>query len=409
MKIIEVHFEGWGQNWHFGTLAHSGRSLLFEYSDEAIQRGLELSPILLPLRKAAYQGFPNTQDYLPGLIADSLPDGWGRRLIDRCFQTAGHNLADVSPLDRLAFIHDRAMGALTFTPPGLLSDDPEYRELLALAEGAQTIVAGGDTSTLKQLALSGGSPHGTRPKVLVQYNPITNEVSTERIAPGIPWLVKFQAQGETKEVCAIETLYSELVRKCGMSMPPTRYFDLSPKLAGFGIERFDRVGGMRVPTLSLAGLLDDDFRVPTRDYEVFLKATRALTKDEREVKKAFERCVFNVIFNNRDDHTKNFGYVMDESFQWKLAPCFDMTFNLGFNGEHQMTVSGEGRRPALKHLLALAATCDVPHAWAHQVVERMCTVAGAFGETAKDFSIKKSTLTIIKTAIDQNRDRMVVP
>lgn len=119
---------------------------------------------------------------------------------------------------------------------------------------------------------------------------------------------------------------------CGLDMPATAYFDLSPKLAGFGIERFDRVRGMRVPTISVAALLDDNFRLPTRDYEVLLRATRALTRDERQVKKAFERCVFNVVFNNRDDHTKNFGYVMNESMQWELAPCYDLTYNVGVGG-----------------------------------------------------------------------------
>lgn len=406
MKKLNINFCGWGHNWHLGTLAHEGRTLLFEYSDEALQRGVELSPIYLKLRKVAYSDFPSTQENLPGLIADSLPDGWGRILMDRCFQKAGRDLPGISPLDRLAFISDRAMGALVFTPPDALSHDPEYQELRVLAEGAQAVLAGRDTDTLQQLALSGGSPHGARPKVLVQYKPDTGEVSTEPAAPGTAWLIKFQAQGEAKEVCAIETLYAAMAERCGLEMPATRYFDLSPKLAGFGIERFDRQRGMRVPTLSLAALLDDNFRLPTRDYEVFLKATRTLTRDDRQVKKAFERCVFNVVFNNRDDHTKNFGYVMNQSMQWELAPCYDLTYNVGAGGEHQMTIRGEGRHPTLPHLLALATAVDLPQAWARQTIERITSVAGTFATHAKGYSIKSATLTIIKNAIEANRKRM---
>lgn len=407
MKKLNINFCGWGQNWHLGTLAHEGRNLLFEYSAEALQRGIELSPIYLKLRKAAYTNFPSTQDNLPGLIADSLPDGWGRLLMDRCFQKNGRDLASVSPLDRLAFINDRAMGALVFSPPDALSHDPEYQELQVLAEGAQTVLAGQDTATLEQLALTGGSPHGARPKVLVQYNTATGQVSTERAASGAPWLVKFQAQGEAKEVCIIEKLYATMAEKCALDMPATKYFDLTPKLGGFGIERFDRKNGMRVPTLSLAALLDDNFRLPTRDYEVFLKATRMLTKDERQVKKAFERCVFNVVFNNRDDHTKNFAYVMNESMQWELAPCYDLTYNIGIGGEHQMTISGEGRNPSQKHLLALAAVVDLPEIWARQTIERITTVAGTLSTHAKGIGIKPATLTTIKNAIEANRKRMV--
>lgn len=372
----------------------------------ALQKGVELSPIYLKLRKVAYSDFSDAQDNLPGLIADALPDGWGRLLMDRCFQKTGRDPAGISPLDRLAFIHDRAMGALVFAPPDALSHDPGYQELRVLAEGAQAVLAGQDTATLEQLALTGGSPHGARPKVLVQYNAATGQVSTDRAAPGAPWLVKFQAQGEAREVCAIETLYASMARKCELDMPATKYFDLTPKLAGFGIERFDRQRGMRVPTLSLAALLDDNFRLPTRDYMVFLKATRTLTKDERQVKKAFERCVFNVVFHNRDDHTKNFAYVMNESMRWELAPCYDLTYNVGVGGEHQMTISGEGRHPGLPHLLKLAAAVDLPSAWARQAIERITTAAGQFATVAKGSDIKAGTRAILKNAIEANRKRM---
>lgn len=406
MKKLNVNFCGWGQHWHLGTLAHEGRALLFEYSEEALRQGIELSPIYLKLRKVAYSDFPNSQDNLPGLIADSLPDGWGRLLMDRCFQKEGRDPAGISPLDRLAFIHDRAMGALVFTPPDAMSHDPEYQELRVLAEGAQAVLAGQDTATLQQLALTGGSPHGARPKVLVQYNAATGQVSTDRAASGAAWLVKFQAQGEAKEVCAIEKLYATMAEKCELDMPATKYFDLTPKLAGFGIERFDRQRGMRVPTLSLAALLDDNFRLPTRDYTVLLKATRTLTRDERQVKKAFERCVFNVVFHNRDDHTKNFAYLMNESMQWELAPCYDLTYNVGVGGEHQMTVSGEGRHPGLQHLLKLATVVDLPETWARQTIERITTVAGQFATEAKGSGVKSATRTSIKNAIEANRKRM---
>jgi serine/threonine-protein kinase HipA len=403
MKKLDVHFCGWGQQWQMGTLAHAGSAVLFEYSAEALHRQLAFSPLRVALRKAAYQGFPASQEQLPGFLADALPDGWGRRLMDQCFLKDNRTLASISPLDRLAFIHDRALGAFVFTPADVLSEDPEYIALLALAQGAQSLMAGQDTATLHQLALAGGSPQGARPKVLVHYDSTTQNVSTQRSAPGTPWLVKFQAQGEAKEVCAIEALYAQLAGQCGLDMPATKYFDLSAQLAGFGIERFDRHQGLRVPVLSLAALLEDNFRVPTRDYTTFLKATRALTMDEREVKKAFERCVFNVVFHNRDDHTKNFSYSMDAAMAWKLSPCFDLTFNTGINWEHQMTVCGEGRHPGKSHLLALARTCDVPEAWARQTIERMGTVAGTVAAAASGWPISHGTVQLLHNTIETNR------
>jgi serine/threonine-protein kinase HipA len=87
---------------------------LFEYSPQALAQGLELSPRYLKLKPDAYGNFPSYLDRLPGLIADALPDGWGLLLIDKQFRRAGRNAASLSVLDRLAFIGDRAMGALVF-------------------------------------------------------------------------------------------------------------------------------------------------------------------------------------------------------------------------------------------------------------------------------------------------------
>ena len=137
---------------------------------------------------------------------------------------------------------------------------------------------------MRELALTGGSPQGARPKAL-QHDAATGHVSTRGDAPGVPWLVKFPAQGEHK-VCAVEQLYAELARDCGLEVPASALFDLSSRLAAFGVARFDRERGMRVPVHSLAGLLQVDFRMPgSTDYTTLLRATRLLTRDEREVER----------------------------------------------------------------------------------------------------------------------------
>ena len=202
--------------------------------------------------------------------------------MDRLFRRQG--LRHPGPLDRLAFIGDRAMGALRFVP----ATDPHAVEpdwsLLALARESERALAGEAGVALRELALTGGSPQGARPKALVQHDAATGHVSTRGDAPGVPWLVKFPAQGEHKEVCAVEQLYAELARDCGLEVPASALFDLSSRLAAFGVARFDRERGMRVPVHSLAGLLQVDFRMPgSTDYTTLLRATRLLTRDEREV------------------------------------------------------------------------------------------------------------------------------
>ena len=406
MKKLEVFFCGWGQKWLLGTLADNGKDLLFEYSQAALAKGIEFSPRSLRLQAHAYGDFPEHQYRLPGLIADALPDGWGMLLMDRLFAKLGFERSQISPLDRLAFIGERAVGALTFEPGSDIELAPADLKLLALAKAAKAVIAGKESAALKQLILLGGSPHGARPKVLVQYDAAAGLISTDETAAGTPWLVKFQGRDEHKEVCAVEHLYAQLARNCRLEMPRTQYFDLDQSLAGFGIERFDRYQGMRVPVHTLAGALNTNFRLAGIGYQSLLRATRLFTQSEREVEKAFERCVFNVVFNNRDDHAKNFSFRMDHTLTWKLAPCYDLTYNEGAGGEHQMDVEGEGRAPAKADLLKLATTNSLKLAWAAEAIERMTASAGEFKTAAKDYAIRQGTRTKIATAIEKNRLRM---
>ncbi len=407
MKKLAVIYQGWGERWPLGTLADNGAALLFEYSAEALRQGLELSPLHLALRKPAYGDFPAHQQRLPGLVYDALPDGWGLLLMDRWFRKTGRNAATLSPLERLAFIGDRALGALSFEPADDTPLAAQDVELLALAQAAQVLISGKDSETLRQLALMGGSPQGARPKVLVQYEPGTGQVSTASSAQGQPWLMKFQAQGEHKEVCAIEALYACLARACGLEMPATGYLDLAPKLACFGIARFDMEAGQRVPVHTLAAALHANFRLPSSvDYTTFLRVTRLFTRDECEVEKAFERAVFNMVFNNRDDHGKNFSFRLGRDRRWTLAPCYDLSFNEGPGGEHQMDFCGEGRAPAREHLLRLAHQGGVAPRFATATLERITDVARTFNTLAGEHPIRSRTLRTLRAAIEQNCRRL---
>ena len=407
MKKLSVYYEGWGERWQLGTLADDGLHLLFEYSAEALRQGLELSPRHLALRAPAYGEFPAHQMRLPGLVADALPDGWGLLLMDRLFRKYGRNPATLSPLDRLAFINGRAIGALNFEPSENVDLPAEDVQLLGLVQQARVIIADKDSDALRRLAVMGGSPHGARPKVLVHYNPATGFMSTVPFEGSQAWLVKFQAQDEHKEVCAIEVLYAELASAFGLDMPTTRYFDLDKKLAGFGIQRFDVEAGMRVPVHTLAGLMHANFRLPSSvDYLTFLRATRFITRSQVEVDKAFERVVFNVVFHNRDDHPKNFSYRLGRDRSWRLAPGYDLTFNEGPGGEHQMDVCGAGRNITRDHLLKLARQGGVDADFAQTVMERAVVVTQTFSVRAKRHAIRPATVKTLCAAIEANQRRM---
>jgi serine/threonine-protein kinase HipA len=407
VKTLTVVYDGWGEHWPLGRLAHDGRTLLFEWSPQALREGLELSPLRVPLGAASYGEFPGHQQQLPGFIADALPDGWGISLMDRLFRKRGLAAANISPLDRLAFLGNGAMGALSFEPANVDRLPPEEVELLALAREMRDVMADTSEKALLHLALIGGSPQGTRPKALLNFDVIDGAMSTDENAPGEPWLVKFHAADEHKEASAIEALYANLARACGLDMPESRYFDIDGKLAAFGVRRFDREGGSRVPMHTLAGALHADFRMTSVDYTTLLRLTRRMTHDERDVARAYARCVFNVVFNNRDDHPKNISFRLDEQRLWHLSPAYDLTFCEGPGGEHQMDICGEGRAPTRRDLLRLAEEGGVDRFFAARVIEEIAGVAGEFAVRADAFPIRTATTKSLIRHIEANRRRLL--
>jgi serine/threonine-protein kinase HipA len=138
-----------------------------------------------------------------------------------------------------------------------------------------------------------------------------------------------------------------------------------------------------------------------------LRATRLMTRDQRQVEQAFTRCVFNVLFHNRDDHSKNFSFLLGQDGRWQLAPCYDLTFNAGMGGEHQMDIAGEGRNPARAHLLRLAQEEDIAPEFADATIERMASVAGQFGKLASEYPIRPATRKQIAQHLEQNRLRLI--
>jgi serine/threonine-protein kinase HipA len=415
LEQVDVYYDGWGERWLWGTLvsttAITGRpQIVFEYSNKAKSRALELSSYTLPLEGPLLRrGFPSHQLCLPGPVYDSLPDGWGMLLMDRLFRRRGLNTARIGPLERLAYIGNNAMGAMSFEPVAPERQEPQaHVPLELLAAEIQEVLNGEGGEFLQTLLLVGGSPQGARPKALVYRDPQTGAFTTAA-KPGFEaWLIKFPAKEEHPEVCAIEMVYAECLRMCGIQTPDTQHFSLPKGLAAFASKRFDRVGGQRVPMQSLAAFTGADYKSPgALDYVNFLRATQMCTNDVREKAIAFERVVFNVAFNNRDDHPKNFAYVMSPSGAWKLAPAYDVTFCEGPGGYHQMDVMGEALEIDRDVMLRLADEAEVSVETAGGIIDRICRVASQFAAIAENMyprMITQDTLDTIQGRIDENID-----
>ena len=352
---LEIYLEG-RRRWKVGRLAAQGRRILFEYDQAFLASGLDISPFNLPAKPGTIAGDPAMFDGLFGVFNDSLPDGWGRLLLDRALGQLGIARGELTPLDRLAHVGHHGMGALSYEPDKSSSDHATIAlKLDALARDAAVVLAGEEGPVIETLLRLSGASSGARPKIVAQISSDRTQIihGPDALSDGYShWMIKFPALVDSSDIGPIEYAYSLMARDAGVDMPATHLFGAKRKRY-FGIQRFDRDGDRPIHMHSLSGLLHADHRLASLDYDAFLKATHVLTKDVTQLEKAFRIACFNVLAHNRDDHAKNVSFLMDDAGRWVLAPAYDLTFSFGPGGEQTMTVLGEGREPGVPHLQAL--------------------------------------------------------
>ena len=362
MNSLTVHLHT-TQKQKLGTLAIKDRKIYFEYDKAFLKTGLQLSPYKLPLKAGVFRCDDDVFDGIWGLFADSLPDGWGRLLMDRHLMRLGVNPASLSPLDRLAYVDSHAMGALSYEPAHPVESTIERIVLDDLAQSSQKILEGSSDRLLDELLMLGGSSAGARPKVLVQISDNLGQIVHGRstLQPGFDhWMVKFASSTDTQEIGAIEHAYSLMAQAARIEMPQTALLE-GKQGRYFAVKRFDREGDRRIHMHSVAGLTHSDFRYPTLDYDDLLRLTLHLTKNIQEAEKMYRLACFNLLAHNRDDHAKNFSFLMDETGEWRHSPAYDITFSYGPGGEHSTMYLGEGKSPTAEHLLALAEKHGIKH------------------------------------------------
>lgn len=344
-----------------GRLALKDGDVLFEYDPGLLDSGLEISPLRLPLQRGLVVGDRRTFDGLPGVFEDSLPDGWGRLLLDRAAAKQGLSPSKLTPLDRLAVVGSHGVGALVYEP-ALTEARPTVVNLRVIEGETRAVLRNATGADLDRLLLAGGSPQGARPKVLVQLSR-DGEVlvgATDPMPGYEPYLVKFRGEKDAPYAASLEYAYMLMAEAAGISVPPSRILGMSRGHPGyFAVRRFDRIDGTRVHQHTLSGLLHAPHYYPALGYRELLLTTRTLTRDEGAVAEMFRRACFNVFAHNRDDHSRNFAFLMDERGTWSPSPAYDLTCSEGPGGEHSLLIGDEGRTPTREQLERLAESADL--------------------------------------------------
>ncbi|WP_289054620.1 type II toxin-antitoxin system HipA family toxin [Carboxylicivirga marina] len=397
--LVSLNIEG--KTYEVGELVINNQTIYFRYHLDFFRSGLNISPIRLPFNNEINTTSKEPFDGLYGVFNDSLPDGWGRLLLDRTLSSKGIDIHGLTPLDRLAYVGDKGMGALSYQPQ---FEDKEYQKKLELdivAREMSHILKGESTELLDELFAIGGSSGGARPKILVGYNKNSSELIhgvNDLPEEFEDWIIKFPSSSDNQEIANIEYTYYKMALAAGIEMSECQIFHGQSGQAYFGTRRFDRIQGQRLHMHTACGIMHDNFRMSTMDYGHLMDCAFQLERHVNAYQKVLRLAAFNVFAHNHDDHSKNFAFLMNGEGQWRFAPAYDLTFSNSAYGFHSTMVAGESKNPGKEHLFKLAETFKVKKA--NQIIEEVLEAICQWDSIAQDNGVSKQVRNEIKQRLN---------
>lgn len=323
-------------------MAPDNRVCVFQYDRDWLADGFSISPLDLPLKPGLF--FAKAEPFWGnfGIFEDSLPDGYGRYLLNRLLKKQGVNEYELTPLQRLSIVGTSGMGALCYIPEMYVGEEKALPKLEDLQQMALDVLAEKSDNNEDVLYFNSGNSGGCRPKCLFHDDDGS-------------WLVKFRHIYDPKDMGEMEYRYNEAARRCGITVPDFKLMEGRY----FATRRFDVEEGVRLHIATAGALLNESILQPKLDYRVLLHLTGFLTQDSGQVEEMFRRMVFNILTDNKDDHAKNFSFICREGI-WSLAPAYDLTLcSRGYNGEHATSVNNQGN-PTVEDMLVVGESIRIP-------------------------------------------------
>ena len=393
----------------------------FEYDPSFVGRGLEPSPLMMPVQEGRIYSFANLNKEtfygLPGMLADALPDTYGRALFDRWLALTGHTSSN--PVETLCFLGKRCMGALEFEPAIEVGLDSSARfEIDTLVDVAREALSekssfGTNLNEDKKAAIAeilrlGTSAGGQRAKAIIAYNKDTGEVRSGQVeAPegfdyylikldGVSAQAGFKA---TENYGRLEYSFYKLAKECSIEMSECSLIEENGR-AHFLTKRFDRVDGKKIHMQTLCGISHFDFRLHRAySYEQAFNVMRELRLPYSAAKEMFRRMVFNVVVRNQDDHTKNISFLMGGDGVWRLSPAYDMGYaynpNGGWTSTHQMSINGKFDDITRQDLLAFASLNNIKDAVS--IIDEIVEKISHWPELAKECEVPSAMVESISS------------
>lgn len=393
-----------------GTLVYKDKAIYFKLSEEYLsvfspltEQRLLLSPYKMKHSREIQTTEYNPFDGLFGLFADSLPDAWGKLLLDRFLKSKRKENTLDNPLARLSYVGTSGFGALRYEPYDEVSETANFSPDLDLFnEESKKIIIGEESTVIDNFYRLGGTSGGARPKINIGYNVQTKEIVQfqEQLPQDFePWMVKFPSQYDLPDISHIEYAYHELAKKCGIEVTEATLLKSGENKFFFATKRFDRNKNKRFHVHSLAGLLHDNFTQSSLDYGHLIDVAFFLEKDIGVYEQLFRRLIFNIIFCNQDDHSKNFSFLMTQQGKWRLAPAYDLTFSPSVYNFHSLSVAGNYHNVTMKNVQDLANHFEFKGI--DLLIDELITVSSEWRKIAAEAGVSENSVKEIESKIHQ--------
>ena len=402
IKKVSVSLDFGSKRIPVGTLIDEKNTIFFQFDPSFLREELDISPFKLKKTNEVLTSPQQPFEGLFGVFNDSLPDGWGRLLMDRKWLKKGKNPSEIGVLDRLIFVGSHAQGALVYEPE--MNEDTKdiAFNLDTIADESLEILKNGSNALLDDLFQLGGNSVGARPKVLIHSD--SKKLSVLPRNGFEPWIIKFPALYDIYDSAKVEYAYYQMATECGIPMSESNLFTSESGKVFFGTKRFDRINTTsRLHYHSASGLLHDNFRVSSLDYGHVMDAANRLENNLQACEHVFRIACFNVFACNMDDHSKNIAFLMDEKGHWRLAPDFDLTFSPSKGSFQSMSIGGIQQGVSKKDLMKLAAQFNIIKAT--EILDRVENTVANWKSYVCHLEIDSEVSNLIDSSISVARKR----
>lgn len=402
----------------------------FEYDRDFRQSGIQVSPIMMPLSDIVYE-FPSLSGEpffgMPGLVADSLPDTFGNKVIEQWLVKQGRSIKEFSAIDRLCYTGKRGMGALEYVPAsseiGDINENINVSDMVKFASDILTqrnsvTLNAQEALTYSQLVQVGSSAGGARAKALIAWNEKTNEIKSGQLNLDKDydyWLMKFDNVSnngdhgleDVPEYTLIEFAYYKMALEAGVQMNECRLYSNNGE-NHFMTKRFDRVSGKKIHMQSLGAIAHITYKEPRIcSYEMAAAYMREMKLPMIDIEQFYRRMVFNCIAVNQDDHVKNISFLMNRRGEWRLSPAYDVTYSYDVTNKwlsaHQMTINGKKSNITLNDLLEAGKKMGLRKKKCLDIISKVSFVVSNFEKYADNAQIREKTYVAINKILDRNK------